>query len=100
MHSTLIWHHNIICTNCSLVSNVDVNGNPQQRFGVNRQATSIRQLCLQGLIPRIKDKILYEEKGERKLTLQMIVLLYNFRASKVGQKQIASVYIPYLQYAM
>jgi hypothetical protein len=26
----------------------------------------------------------------------MIVLLYNFRASKVGQNQIASVYMPYL----
>ena len=52
--------------------------------------------CLQGSFPRIKDKFRYEEKGERKLILQMIVLLYNFRASKVGQNQIASVYMPYL----
>ena len=83
-------------------NNVDANGNPRQRFGMNRQATSIRQLsewgmrCLQGSFPRIKDKFRYEEKGERKLILQMIVLLYNFRASKVGQNQIASVYMPYL----
>ena len=28
--------------------------------------------------------------------LLMIVLLYNFCASKVGQNQIASVYMPYL----
>ena len=85
-------------------NNVDANGNPRQRFGMNRQATSIRQLsewgmrCLQGSFPRIKDKFRYEEKGERKLILQMIVLLNIFRASKVGQNQIASVYMPYLHW--
>ena len=52
--------------------------------------------CLQGLFPRMKDKFRYEENGERKLILQMIVLLYNFRASQVGQNQIASLYLPYL----
>ena len=73
-------------------NNVDANGNPRQRFGVNRQATSIQQppewgmQCLrQGSFPRIKAKFHYKEKGERKLILQMIVLLYNFHASKVGQ---------------
>ena len=76
-------------------NNVDANGNPRQRFGINRQATSVRQLsewgmrCLQGLFPRMKDKFRYEENGERKLILQMIVLLY-------GQSQIASVYMPFL----
>ena len=83
-------------------NNVDANDDTQQIFGINRQATSVRQLsewgmrCLQGLFPRMKDKFRYEENGERKLILQMIVLLYNFRASKVGQNQIASVYMPYL----
>ena len=69
-------------------NNVDMNGNPHQKFGLNRQATSVRQLsewgikCLQGLFPRTKDKFRYEETNSgRKLILQMIVLLYNFRAS-------------------
>ena len=68
-------------------NNLDANGNLRQRFGINRQATSVRQLsewgmrCLQGSFPRMKDKFRYEENGERKLILQMIVLLYNFRAS-------------------
>ena len=71
-------------------NNVDANGNPRQKFGINCQATSVSQLsergmrCLQG-----KNKFRYEENGERKLILQMIVLLY-------GQSQIASVYMPYL----
>ena len=75
-----------------------------QRFVMSRQATSIQQLsewgmrCLQGSFPRLKDKFRYEEKGERKFIVQMIVLLYNFRASKVGQNQIASVYVPYLHW--
>ena len=44
-------------------NNVDANGNPRQRFGMNRQATSIWQLsewgmrCLQGSFPRIIDKM-------------------------------------------
>ena len=61
-------------------NNLDANGNLRQRFGINRQATSVRQLsewgmrCLQGSFPRMKDKFRYEENGERKLILQMIVL--------------------------
>jgi hypothetical protein len=51
--------------------NVDANGNPRQRFGMNRQATSIQQLsewgmrCLQGSFPRIKDKFRYEKRREK-----------------------------------
>ena len=44
----------------------------------------------------MKDNLRYEEKGERKLILQIILLLYNFRSSQVGQNQITSVYKIYL----
>ena len=47
--------------------------------------------CLQLFFPRMKENFRYEEKGERKLILQMIALLDNFREIKVGQNQIASV---------
>ena len=43
----------------------------------------------------MKDKFCYEEKRERKLIIQMIVLHNNFRTSKVGQYQIAPVEMPY-----
>ena len=47
-------------------------------------------------MPRLKEKILYEERGERKIMLNLMVLLYNFRVAKVGQNQIQSVYMPFL----
>jgi hypothetical protein len=51
-------------------NNVDRNGNMRQRSAVHRQATSVRQLsewgmrCLQGSFPRLKDRLLYEERVE------------------------------------
>jgi hypothetical protein len=52
--------------------------------------------ALQGLFPWLKEKILFEERGDRKIRLNLMVLLYNFQVSKVGQNQIGSVYMPYL----
>jgi len=46
--------------------------------------------------PCLKEKIIYEERGERKIMLNLMVLLYNFRVAKVEQKQIQSVYLPFL----
>jgi hypothetical protein len=52
---------------------------------------------LQGSFPRLKDRIMYEERGERRLILELVVLLYNFRASVVGMNQIQSVFMPWLE---
>jgi hypothetical protein len=51
--------------------------------------------AFQGSFPRLKEKIRFEEIGERKIMLNLMVLLYNFRASKVGN-QIRNVYMPFL----
>jgi hypothetical protein len=51
---------------------------------------------LQASFPRLKDRLDYEEKGERQLILELIVYLYNYRASLVGLSQIQSVYMPWL----
>eukprot|EP00171_Calliarthron_tuberculosum_P022248 IDg22248t1 len=65
-----------------------------------RQATSARQAsewgmrALQGSFPRIKDQFIYEERGERKLMLLVLVHLFNFRARRVGINQILSSYMP------
>ncbi len=52
--------------------------------------------ALQGLFPWLKEKILLEERGDRKIRLNLMVLLYNFQVSKVGQNQIGSFYMPFL----
>ena len=46
---------------------------------INRDATSVRQLSkwgvrmIQGKFPRIKDPIQYEEKGDRKIILRLLI---------------------------
>ena len=42
---------------------------------------------LQGSFPRLKDRIVYVERGERRIILEMIVPLYHYRASTVGQNE-------------
>jgi hypothetical protein len=36
--------------------------------------------------------MVFEERGERKVTLSLMILLYNFRANLVGINQLASFY--------
>jgi hypothetical protein len=61
---------------------------------VQRQTTPVRQMAewgmrgLQASFPRLKDRLDYEEKGEQQLVLELIVYLYNYRASLVGLSQI------------
>ena len=40
--------------------------------------------------------MIYKEKGERKVILKFIVLLYNYRARKVGLNHILNTYMPEL----
>ncbi len=51
---------------------------------------------LQASFPRLKDRFKYEERGERRIVLKLIVLLYNMRARMVGINQILNTYMPYL----
>jgi hypothetical protein len=86
----------------SYQSNVDNQGRVRQNSQVQKQATAVRQLSewgmrgLQASFPRLKDRLAWEEKGERRLVLEMIVRLYNYRASIVGLNQIQSVFMPSL----
>jgi hypothetical protein len=69
---------------------------------IGRDAISMRQASewgmrtLQSSFPRLKDRFIYEENGERRIMLQMIVLLFNLRARLVGINQIRNTYMPYL----
>jgi len=65
---------------------------------IARDATSMRQSAEWGMhafqssMPRIKDRMVFEERGERKVTLSLMILLYNFRANLVGINQLNSFY--------
>jgi hypothetical protein len=87
----------------SYQNNIDTHGNVRQALNIQKQATSVRQLsewgmrALQASFPRLKDRLIYEDRGERRLIMNLIVLLYNFRASVVGLNQIQSSFMPWLQ---
>jgi hypothetical protein len=46
--------------------------------------------------PWVKDRFVYEEKGEQRIYLKMLVLLYNMRARMVGINQIRNTYMKHL----
>lgn len=67
-----------------------------------RQATSARQASewgmrsFQGMFPRLKDRFMYEENGERRVMLLCSIHLFNLRTRMVGINQILSTYMPHL----
>ena len=67
-----------------------------------KEATSVRQYAewgmggLQGSFPRLKDTLIYEERGERQIIMEVIVRLFNLRSNLVGINQIKNTFIPSL----
>ena len=63
---------------------------------IAKDATSMRQSAEWGMrafqssMPRIKDRMKFEERGERLVTLSAMIYLYNFRARTVGINQLNS----------
>jgi hypothetical protein len=49
--------------------------------------------AFQSSMPRIKDRMKFEERGERKVTLTVMISLYNLRARLVGLNQLKSFYV-------
>ncbi len=70
----------------------------QVERGMARDATSMHQSAEWGMrafqssMPRLKDCMYFETRGERRVTLTMIILLHNLRARAVGINQLKSVY--------
>jgi hypothetical protein len=48
------------------------------------------------LLSRVKVRFVYKERGERRICLQMLVLLYNMRARMVSINQIRNTYMKHL----
>jgi hypothetical protein len=71
-------------------------------IAIKRAATSMRQFAewrmraVQSSFPRLKDTMIFEENGERRIIFSCMFHLYNLRAKLVGINQIASVYLPAL----
>ena len=54
-------------------------------------------MCMiQTSFPRLKVRFVYEERGEQRIYLKMLVLIYNMRARMVGINQIRNTYMKYL----
>jgi hypothetical protein len=66
--------------------------------GMARDATSMHQSAEWGMrafqssMPRLNDRMIFETCGERRVTLTMMILLYNLQARAVGINQLKSVY--------
>jgi hypothetical protein len=76
-------------------------GETARRTVIRQQATSLRQCAewgmraIQGSFPRLKDKLLFSESLEnRKVFLNLITMLLNFRTRRIGFNQLMSTYYP------
>ena len=74
---------------------------------VKRAATSMQQSAewgmraVQSSFPRLKDTVIYEEHGERRIIFNCFFHLYNLRARLVGINQIANdTYLPLIMMQM
>jgi hypothetical protein len=48
---------------------------------------------IQAQFPRVTEPIQYEVKGERRVILQLMVLLYNFQTYEIGINQILNSFM-------
>ena len=62
-----------------------------------RQCSEWGMRTIQASFPRLFDKFPFETKGERRIAIKMMVLIYNLRARLVGINQIKNVFMPALQ---
>ena len=65
----------------------------------NRAATSIRQLSewgmrmIQSSFPRIADTLVFENTGNRRVVMRLMIHLYNFQCAQVGINQILNSFM-------
>lgn len=78
-------------------------GDTRLEVMIKEEATSMRQtaewgMCgFQASFPRVKDRMRFSDKGERRLIMKCLILLYNTRSRRVGINQIKNVYMPALR---
>jgi hypothetical protein len=87
-----------------LLAQGDTREEVEQNVRIQLEATSMRQAAEWGMraaqssFPRLKDRFVYKENGERQRVLYSMFLLYNCRTRMVGiLNQIRNFYMPYLR---
>jgi len=61
-----------------------------------RQVVEWGMRAIQSSFPCLKDTIVYEDTGERRILMKMLCLLYNLRTHTVGINQIKNVFMKQL----
>ncbi len=69
-----------------------MEGNIACNATLMQQSAEWGMQAFQSSLPRIKDRMKFETHGERKVTLTMMILLYNLWARTVGTNQLLSFY--------
>ena len=70
---------------------------------VAKEASSMHQSsewgmhAFQASFPRVKDRIALEYRGQRKVMMKLMIMLYNIRTRRVGINQILNVYMSSLE---
>ena len=62
-----------------------------------RQAAEWGMRMFQGSFPRLKDRFVFENRGERQIFLKSFILLFNLRTCLVGSNQIRNMHMPLLE---
>ncbi len=63
-----------------------------------RQLAEWDMRVLQGLFPQLRDQIKYEDRGEGRINIKMMALLFNLCSNLVGISPSRSVYMPILKH--
>jgi len=83
-----------------LIKSSQVSNGGVEDYIVNSEATSMRQSAEWGMgllktsFPRMRDRLRFDDLGERKLTFRMCFWLFNYRSNTVSINQIKNVYMP------
>ena len=70
-----------------------------EKMLLNCDATSLRQMLEWGMrmirvkFPRINERLIHKEFGDRRILLSLLICLYNYHCSTVGHNQILAVFV-------
>ena len=83
--------YKMILVKSSQGDSIDANA---EEVTINRAETSIRQLSewglrmIQGKFPRVTDTLVFDDSGDKRVFLRLLVHLYNFNYVQVGCNEI------------
>ena len=82
-----------------LIESSQTNPTDPYALALNNDATKLWQLSEHGMrqiqaqFPWLKDRLLFEEFDERKVILNLMILMYNFNTAKIGINEILNSFM-------